>query len=188
MRILYFTKYSRQGASSRLRSYQYFPYLQAAGYSISVFPLFTDKYLEQLYNGRVSKWTILQCYMRRLFNLFKISRKSKILIEKELFPYLPAWAEAFLAMIGIKYIVDYDDAIFHNYDNNGNVLIKFFMEHKIDTVMRHSSKVIAGNSYLAKRARNAGATHIVIIPTVIEESRYRVTKQETPPTILLSVG
>ena len=173
MNVLYFTKYTRKGASSRLRSYQYFPYLEKAGFSVTVLPLFSDKYLEQLYKGKVSKLTILSCYFKRLWDLLKISTHTKVVIEKELFPYMPAWAERILAWVGIKYVVDYDDAIFHNYDKNPNALIRFFLKSKIDVVMRCSSCVIVGNSYLFQRASKAGAKHIEIIPTVIDLARYQ---------------
>lgn len=190
MKILYFTKYPRMGASSRLRSYQYFPYLKEAGFSVSVFPLFSDKYLEQLYRGKVSKITVLTCYFNRFLNLFKISRKTKVVIEKELFPYMPAWTERLLALIGIKYIVDYDDAIFHNYDLSNNKIIRFFLNHKIDRVMLHSNCVMAGNSYLAEWAQKAGASCIEIIPTVIDLKRYqrKVEKINDDPFIIGWIG
>jgi len=41
-------------------------------------------------------------------------------------------------------------------------------------VMRKSRLVIAGNNYLASRARLAGANEIAIIPTVVDASRYRL--------------
>lgn len=178
MKVLYFTKYTRQGASSRLRSYQYFPYLEDAGFSVEVYPLFSDLYLEQLYSGGVSKIIILKCYLLRLWHLFKVSKSTRIVIEKELFPYMPAWAEQILALIGIKYIVDYDDAIFHNYDKSTNGVIRLFLTNKIDIVMRNSKCVIAGNSYLKQRAMNAGANCIEIIPTVIDLTRYKMKEKE----------
>ncbi|EMY80662.1 glycosyltransferase [Psychroflexus gondwanensis ACAM 44] len=172
MKILYFTKYSRLGASSRLRSFQYFPYLEAAGYTIEVYPLFSDTYLEKLYDGHSSKFLILRSYVKRFFYLLKISKHNHLIIEKELFPYMPAWVEIILFYLGIKYIVDYDDAIFHNYDKHPNKIIRQLLKYKIDKVMRYSSFVVAGNSYLAERAIQAGAKHIDIIPTVIDLNRY----------------
>lgn len=172
MEIIYFTKYTRQGASSRLRSYQYFPYLEEAGFTVKVIPLFSDKYLEQTYSGKASKLTVIHSYLIRMWSLFKITKNTKVIIEKELFPYLPAWAEQLLSVLGIKYIVDYDDAIFHNYDKSSNTIIRFFLKNKIDTVMRNSYYVIAGNHYLKDRAKQAGAKNIEVIPTVIDLSRY----------------
>jgi|SRR5690606_38070049 len=172
MKILYFTKYSRNAGSSRLRSYQYFPYLESAGFQVAVSPLFSEKYLQKLYAGKSTKMEAVKGYLNRFFALFSVFNYDKIVIEKELFPYLPAWTERILEFLGVKYIADYDDAIFHNYDRSDNRWVKSFLSLKIDKVMRYSACVVAGNTYLAERARKAGATRIEIIPTVIDLERY----------------
>lgn len=172
MRVLYFTKYSRNGASSRLRSFQYFPLLEENNIHVTVKPLFGDAYLKDLYNGKKDKIKIVLAYLKRFFQLSTVYRYDKVVIEKELFPYFFSWFERILSFFGVKYIVDYDDAIFHNYDLSGNKWIKKFLSNKIDKVMKYSDTVIAGNSYLATRAKKAGAKRIEIIPTVIDMNRY----------------
>lgn len=172
MKILYFTKYSRSGASSRMRSYQYFPYFEKKGWTVIAKPLFNDPYLNNLYNGRKNKLQILYAYLKRFFLLFTIKGYDRVVIEKELFPYLPACAERILKFFGVKYIVDYDDAIFHNYDLSKNKLIRNLLSKKIDKVMKHSNLVVAGNNYLAERAKMAGAKQVEIIPTVVDLNRY----------------
>jgi len=172
MKVLYLTKYSRKGASSRLRSYQYFPFLEAEGISVIVKPLFDDAYLEKLYSGKKPIAEILKAYIKRFFVLFTVFGYDKIVIEKEIFPYLPSWTERILSFLGVKYIVDYDDAIFHNYDLNPNKWIRFFLKDKIDLVMRSAQMVIAGNEYLAERAKKSGAKNVIVIPTVIDIERY----------------
>ncbi|WP_438969488.1 glycosyltransferase family 4 protein [Nonlabens sp.] len=173
MQILYFTKYSRLGASSRLRSYQYFSYLEENGLEISVSPLFNDYYLTSLYQKKHSKFTILKAYLERFIKLFTFFRYDKVVIEKELFPYAPAWTEQIIKYLGVSYYVDYDDAIFHNYDLHKSWIIRFLLRNKIDIVMKNSTCVIAGNNYLANRAKNAGASSIKIIPTVVDLKRYK---------------
>ena len=111
-------------------------------------------------------------YLKRLISLYKIFTSDVVIIEKELFPYLPAFAEWLLARIKVKYFVDYDDAIFHNYDLSSNKLIRFFLKNKIDKVMYYAYHVIAGNEYLAERAQKAGAKRISIIPTAVDLERY----------------
>ena len=172
MKVLYLTKYSRKGASSRLRSYQYFPFLEAEGISVIVKPLFDDAYLEKLYSGKKPVAEIFKAYIKRFFVLFTVFGYDKIVIEKEIFPYLPSWTERILSLLGVKYIVDYDDAIFHNYDLNPNQWIRFFLKDKIDLVMRSAQMVIAGNEYLAERAKKSGAKNVIVIPTVIDIERY----------------
>jgi hypothetical protein len=174
MKILYFTKYTRKGASSRLRSYQYFPYLEARGFKITVSPFFDDQYLENLYAHQSTIKQIIKAYIRRFLALRKVFKYDWIFIEKELFPYFPAWFETLFSLLKIKYIVDYDDAIFHNYDLNPNPIIRFLLKRKIDKVMKYSNMVIVGNEYLANKAREAKASKIQIIPTVIDLTRYHV--------------
>jgi glycosyltransferase involved in cell wall biosynthesis len=178
MRVVYFTKYSRQGASSRLRSYQYFPKLEQQGIQVSVRPFFNDKYLSKIYAGENPKSEIMKAYIRRFFSLLKVFHYDCIIIEKELFPYFPAWFEWIFKKFKVKFLVDYDDAIFHNYDNHSNLFIRKYLGRKIDRVMEYSSCVIAGNSYLADRAKKAGAQRVEVIPTVIDLERYKNKKQE----------
>ncbi len=173
-KILYLTKYSRNAGSSRLRSFQYFPYLEKAGFEVEVSPLFSENYLVKLYAGESTLKEAVVGYGKRLLKLFTVRTYDRIVIEKELFPYLPAFAERLLTLRGRKYIVDYDDAIFHNYDQSAHPVIKQLLGKKIDTVMANAAVVVAGNSYLAERAVNAGAKVVEVIPTVIDLERYPV--------------
>ena len=173
MKILLLSKYSRLGASSRIRSLQYLPYLENHGIGVTVRSLFDDDYLNRLYqNGERSVFSIAKCYWRRLFVLFSVFKYDLIWIEKEIFPYFPPFAERLLYFLSKKYVVDYDDAIFHNYDFSGNIFIRAFMKKKIDKVMHYAVCVVAGNEYLAVRARAAGAPRVELIPTVVDITRY----------------
>lgn len=173
MRVLLLSKYPRMGASSRLRSLQYLPALADEGIEVTVSSLFGEEYLTELYSkGRRSKLRSLILYLKRLLVLLTVFRYDVLWIEKELFPYFPAFFERLLAFLGVRYVVDYDDAIFHNYDLSGSGLIRKVLGWKIDAVMAGASCVIAGNQYLAERARQAGAKRVEIIPTVVDHNRY----------------
>ncbi len=93
-------------------------------------------------------------------------------VEHELFPWFPAVWEVFLNKIGVPYIVDYDDAVFHRYDRHPVVPLRKLYAGKIDAVMGNASLVIAGNRYLASRAAKSGAKRVEILPTVVDISRY----------------
>jgi glycosyltransferase involved in cell wall biosynthesis len=109
-------------------------------------------------------------------------------VEREILPNLPAWCEQTLVALGIRYIVDFDDAVFHRYDLSRNPL-KRLLANKIDQVMRGASIVICGNEYLAARARKAGAKHIEIIPTVIDTNRYKFAERgEQKPIVIGWIG
>ncbi|TRX20890.1 glycosyltransferase family 4 protein [Flavobacterium franklandianum] len=186
MKVLYLTKYSRNGASSRLRSYQYFPFLEAKGISVSVSPFFDEDYLINLYSGkRIAKRKLLKFYLTRFIILFSIYKFDKIIIEKELFPYFFSWFEKALHLLKVKYIVDYDDAIFHNYDLSTNKLIAFCLKNKINKVMKYSGCVVVGNSYLAERAKVSGAKKIVLLPTVINTDLYTAKKKYASSKVII---
>ena len=180
MKVLYLTKYSRNGASSRLRSYQYFPLLNNAGINVTVKPFFDEAYLNQLYAKKtISKISLSKSYFRRFGTLFSVYKYDAIVIEKEIFPYFFSWFEKILYILNIKYIVDYDDAIFHNYDLNENKLIRFFLKNKIANVMKYSACVLAGNSYLAAKAEQSQAKKVIVFPTVIDINKYKTKEHPT---------
>ncbi|MCU7875180.1 MAG: glycosyltransferase family 1 protein, partial [Candidatus Thiodiazotropha sp. (ex Lucinoma borealis)] len=177
MKILLLTRYTRMGASSRLRSYQYLPFLKDSGIDVTVSPLFPDAYLKAFYGaGRKSLSLVLKAYWNRLKQLIQIQKFDLLWIEYEIFPWLPATFEQMIKRRGIPYTVDYDDAIFHRYDHASSTLIRHILGRKIDHVMRNSALVTAGNSYLAERANTAGAQHVMQLPTVVDTSRYRCKK------------
>lgn len=180
--LVFFTKYARNGASSRLRSYQYIDLLkQEPNIKVTVQNLFPQEYISKLYANQSIKKIALLSYIKRLFFLFTILRYDKVVIEKELFPYLPAWAEIFLNFIGVNYIVDFDDAIFHNYDRNPNKWIRKFLGNKIKIVIKNAKIVTVGNRYLKNYALQSKAKKCFLIPTVIDINRYpeKDVKQNT---------
>jgi glycosyltransferase involved in cell wall biosynthesis len=186
MKVLYFTKYNRKGASSRLRSYQFFPLLEKEGITVTVQPFFDDTYLNNLYAKKInSKTMIFGFYLKRFFWLFTVFKYDKILIEKELFPYFFSWFEKLFWLLHINYIVDYDDAIFHNYDLNDSIMIRFFLKNKISNVMKFSGCVIVGNNYLADKAAKAAAKKIVLLPTVIDIAKYKITHKQANAKVII---
>jgi glycosyltransferase involved in cell wall biosynthesis len=123
-----------------------------------------------LYGGpKVGVGNILRAYARRFAALHRRMKYDLIWLEKEALPWLPTWLEI-ARLQGIPYVVDYDDAWFHRYENHWASLL---LGRKIDAVMRVAHTVVAGNDYLARHARQAGARHVEIVPTAIDLDRYR---------------
>lgn len=174
MKVLSLTRYSRQGASSRLRSLQYFPTLAAAGIQIEHRPLFDDAYLQKLYAKQSTGKQQLAAIWARIKTLWAIKpgQYDVIWLEKELLPWLPYGLERLLLPRHTKLVIDYDDAIFHNYDQHKNPLVRAILGRKIDRLMARADAVVGGSPYLCERARHAGARQVIYLPTVIDLERY----------------
>lgn len=180
MKVLFLTRYGRLGASSRMRFLQFLPLFEQEGLKCTVAPLVDDAQLQARYQkGGYQLLGMLQAYWRRIRTLMQRDSIDVVWIEKEALPWLPAWVERWL-LRGVPYVLDYDDAIFHNYDQHSSAWVRRFFGHRIDRLMAGASLVIAGNAYLAKRARDAGAPRVEIVPTVIDLDRYAVKHALVP--------
>ena len=173
--VLALTRYDLMGASSRVRFALYKAALAEAGYQMDFSPFFDHVYLRSLYHNRGSDRLagVVQAYFRRLAAIFKARRYDLLWIEKELLPFTPGVLERLIAIAGAPYIVDYDDAIFHNYDQHSNSLVRNMLGNRLDGLLARSSGVTAGNRYLGEYARMHGAKHVVDFPTVVDTATYR---------------
>lgn len=172
MNILFLPKYDRKSASTRYRFMQYFPALEARGIHYTVSPFFDDEYLHQKFaRGRACLGIILRSYLRRLKIILSAKKYDLLVIHSETLPYCPAVLEWYLRRRHIPYVFDYDDAIFHNYDQSGNFIIRLLLSNKIKNVARHASFITAGCAYLMQHARQVN-DRVKIMPTVIDLETY----------------
>lgn len=173
-KILVLTRYDNLGASSRYRFYQFLPFLEKEELSSKVYFLLSNGYLENLYeeNRLKSFLSVVFAYVKRFVILLSLSRFDLIWLEKELFPWLPGFLELILLRLGPPYIVDYDDAIFHRYDQHRSVFVRTLFRNKIKKIMRGATVVIAGNRYIANYAEEANAKIVKVIPTVLNPRKY----------------
>jgi glycosyltransferase involved in cell wall biosynthesis len=187
-RVLLLSRYSHQGASSRLRTLQYVDELSQRGFDFTVDHLLGDAYLDDLYAGRATAWApVARAYARRAGLRDSLRSFDVVWLEKEAFPWLPALAERWLLAGDTPLVVDYDDAIFHRYDTHPSALVRRVLGTKIDAVMRRAQVVVAGNAYLAERAGAAGAARIEIVPTAVDLERY-VVRDSTASLAPFTVG
>lgn len=171
------TRYTRLGASSRLRSLQYADCLGAAGIETEVAPLFGDSYLRRLYSGARPGADAARALLRRAGQLRASAGADLIWLEKEALPWLPWAVEKALLPRRVPVVADYDDAIFHRYDMSGNRVVRKLLGAKIDRVMAASTMVLAGNDYLAARAGRAGARRVEVVPTVVDIDAYSTERR-----------
>lgn len=182
-RVLILSRHAPQAASSRLRTFQYIPFLQAAGAQVSVSPFFDATYLSHLYKTRGDRRLadVARAYFGRLKAvLVGIRDYDVVWVEKEVFPFLPGAFEALLRLSGVPYVVDYDDATFHSYDQHRSALVRRVLGRKLTPLLSHASAVTVGNSYLESHLRRLGAKRVYQVPTVVDIDRYVAATGELP--------
>ena len=171
MRVLLLTRYPALAPSSRLRAHQYLPHLRASGIEVDVSALVNEYYLNRFYrDGRRSFGAVAAGYAARAWRLLGSRSYDLVWIQKELFPYLPAFGERWLDALGIPFVLDVDDALFHGYDQHASAFVRASLAAKTDQAMRSAALVVAGNAYIGERARAAGARAVAIAPTAIDLS------------------
>ena len=172
MRLLALPRFGRLGASSRLRTFQYLPWLEREGIHPVHQELLGDSYVQALYRHEQAPGAVLGGYLRRLKALLGAGRFDVVFLEKEALPWVPAAIEIALLPKNVPMIVDLDDALFHRYDCHPNRLVRRMLGSKIDSVMRHCSAATVGNNYLRDRASAAGCRRVEVLPTVVDLDRY----------------
>jgi len=164
------------------------PELRRLGFDINVTPLLDDEYLCRKYDGRSTLGAIARAYTRRAIAVLPRRHAADVVwIEKELWPWAPAWLERF-AWGRRPVMLDFDDAVFHSYDLHRSPAARALFGDKIDQLMRAATLVVVGNDYLARRARQAGAQRVEVLPTVVDLKRYVVATRETVTDAPLRVG
>lgn len=182
MNILLLSRYTRLGASSRLRTMQYLPALAREGLHVQVTHFFDDAYLHALYSGQSAKGSKIRYVSQRIMQMRRLPKPDLIWLEYEALPWVPWMIERSFLPRGVPIVSDYDDAVFHRYDLHRVALVRWLLGRKIDRIMQRSALVFAGNEYLAHRARRAGALHVEIVPTVVDMSQYTVRSEPTTNT------
>ena len=189
MNVLMLPRYGRLGASSRMRFFQYLPWLEAEGISVATAPLFSDGYVRGLQQNTRSLLEVARAYVGRVQALLSSRRFDLLWIEKEALPWTPAWFEKALLSSAVPYVLDYDDAVFHLYDQHRNLAVRALLAGKHPALIHGAAQVVAGNDYLADFARQAGARQVEVVPTVIDLDRFpaampaRTAQRATPPLV-----
>ena len=114
---------------------------------------------------------LLRAYTRRVRDLLGARAFDLLWIEKEALAWLPLPLERALLRNG-PYVLDYDDATFHQYDMHRSAAVRRLYGRKLDGLMAGAALVVAGNRYLAERATKAGARQVETVPTVVDLQRY----------------
>lgn len=169
-KILFFTKYDFNGPSSRYRIIQYLTLYNNNGFETNLNCLLGNWYFKRS-NRFLFFINILSGYLKRLFFILNACKYDIIYIEYELFPYFPPLFEYLFRKFKIKFILDFDDAIFLNYQHSNNFYVRYFFSSKIEKIISYSNSVITGSPFLTNYAKQFNKNTIEI-PTSLNAKLY----------------
>lgn len=185
MRVVAFTKYDREAASTRQRFLQYGPALAAAGIELTYRPLLDDAYVRSLATGeRWSRARLLKSYLERLTRAFRRPDADILWIYGELFPYLPLMFDRLVLRSGTPVVYDCDDAFFVAYNHHPRPLVRRFLSGKIEKLIAAADAVTCGNEFLRDYAERF-CEDCIVLPTVVDTDIYRPAPHDNAgaPTI-----
>ena len=169
---LVFAKYAALAASTRQRIIQTMPYLMQKGITIDIQPFFDNAYLETLFKyGKRNSLKVLDAYRARFLTLLSCKKYDFLWVQYELFPYLPSPMETLIRFANKPIIYDFDDAIFHQYDQHSNPLVRNILSNKLVPLLKIADGAFCGNSYLEEYAKRY-CKHTEIIPTTVDRDLY----------------
>lgn len=175
--LLVLTKGVAANAASRYRYLQYLPYLEAAGFTLLVRPLFDEGYYKALaepdfvkrQTGRAV--SSAKGLLHRLCALGELGRVDGVLLENQLFPYEPGLLEGVLFASGKPVVVEFDDAIYETPLHRAKLLRS----------IRRATHTIVGNEELRRFAGQA-SPRVSLVPTTVDLARYpKAPKSERAP-------
>ncbi len=169
MKVVALSRTTTLGPSTRYRIEQYRASLQAAGIELELRPLFGAGWFRILERPPGPGRTLLKALYSlgrlaaRLNQVWSLRRASPdlVLVEQQLFPYLPTWMERLLWPKLAPTVLEFDDAI---YLTSGH-------RTKLQALCAQADLVIVGNRFLADFAR-PHAQQLAVIPTTVDLSRY----------------
>ncbi len=175
-KIIIFTRYNKQSASVRYRYLQYFNLLNKINKNIHLSYLFDEKFFKnKILLNKLSIINIIYSYFKRLIKLIFLKKNTIVIIHLELFPYMPYIGEKILSIKKIKTILDLDDAIFHQYENIDNLILRILLKNKFSNIFKLSNLTIfSGNKYNIDKVKEVNKeikTHI--FPTVVDVKYYK---------------
>lgn len=176
MRVLFLTLYPETGASSRYRVHQFLPYLRAHGVECVVdSPLTVDEYRRLTGTERSARpfWYHLHETRRRVAQILGARRYDTVFLQKcVMTAYLP-WLPSLLRGRSRRLVYDIDDAVFLAPPHPLPAWLRWLEDREqIGEIMSASDLVLAGNAWLADRAKQTGAKYVETFPTVVDTDRF----------------
>jgi glycosyltransferase involved in cell wall biosynthesis len=177
MKVLALTRYGRLGASSRVRLYQYETSLRSAGIDVTYRPLLSNAYVEYMQSKKRHWYAVVSGYLSRLSTMLDQSEFDIIWIEKEALPWLPYWLESFFLSSNIPIVLDFDDAVFHYYNEHKNPLVRHSLREKHAHIIAKAKHAVVGSQYLKEYVDNVALEKSIYIPSVVDTKIYEAVRR-----------
>ena len=169
MKVVALTRTSTIGPSTRYRIGQYVDTLRRDDIDVRMRPLFGSGWFKLLEWGSGPHTSVCKAAYSLTRLLARVGQvvsarlapPDLVLVEQQLFPYLPAWIERLLWPRSVPTVLEFDDAI---YLTRGH-------RRKLELLCGLADVVIVGNRFLADFAR-PHARNVVVIPTTVDVTRY----------------
>jgi glycosyltransferase involved in cell wall biosynthesis len=180
LRVLILPRHAAQAASCRHRFLQYLPYLREHGFECQVSPFFDERYTAAVLRGGEKQWWRFgQAMFRRLSALLQSGDHDLVVVHSEFVPFLPHAFEHWLGRLSVPFVVDFDDAFFHSYDQHTSLVVRSLLGAKLGRLMAEAALNCAGSDYLADYARRF-SSRVSVVPTVVDVARYPATSPPEP--------
>lgn len=192
MKVLFIVPYPKEAASTRYRVDQYLDYLRENGIepTLSRF-INSKKAFRMLYTpGHLLQKFLYFIYgfLRRIYDLLRLSNFDVIFIQREALPFGPAIFEYAASLSHRPIIFDFDDAIYLPHSSKANRWISWVKyPDKVSSIIKYSNHIIVGNQTLSQYAKQIHK-HVTIIPTSIDTSFYTVRQAKQSPVNALTIG
>jgi glycosyltransferase involved in cell wall biosynthesis len=175
-KILLITPYPNgKVGSQRFRFEMFLDQLKAEGAIIKQSAFFNEQTFSILYQSDHTFQKVfgtLLGFAKRKLDILKSLFYDYIFIHREATPFGPPFFEFIVAKIFRKKVIfDFDDAIWKKDIADANKLIAILKQpSKVEKICRWSSKVSAGNAYLAEYAKQYNDDSF-IIPTIVDTDK-----------------
>ncbi len=172
MRIAFIFPRKKQNSGCRFRVLQYLPYLKEHGIEYKLF--FPRTYgmdgLKEI--EKPNLYIFLPLHFIKLLISILIRKYDVIFIQRYVFTATLPVEMFFRVLPGKKVIIDFDDLVYLNHP-------KFY-----SFVLRSVHKVIVGNTFLSRFAKQYNSD-VSIIPTPVETEKYYPVKPEEKKTFTI---
>ena len=192
MRLLALSPVPAEGAGCRFRVLQYVPALERAGFSVTVAPFFDAPFFEMVYQpGHYAQKfrALVRQSVERLRLVTTRNRYDAFFVYREAYPIGPAVLETLLSQsAGRPLVYDFDDAIFLSNSSDANRIVSALKyPQKVESIIRRSALVLAGNEYLADYAR-ARNSNVAVLPTCVDTTVFAPRATPAPPGATPVIG